>query len=270
MRVSTADLHMATLRGSTTASSIERGQHPRTQDTRLSRGFRRCIWWWRCSLIAFPNPNSNWNPNPNGADWNWNWNQVLLNYTDGQRLRLEWRTWHMRLTGSSCCAAVAATVAVAVSVPPACCLPCCRCCYCCWSACLAVIVVLINELDGSLRNQLVCSLAFVSSRLAFKICCSTWAWISSWYLGACIAYRVSCISQTIFALWLPSLLAATASRPDNHNILRQLPLAVKVTWAVESSVLNVNRGNLSVARPHPQLRRSEIKYTALYWKMFYL
>lgn len=122
-------------------------------------------------------------------------------------------------------------------LPAAYCLPCCRC----WSACLAVIVVLINELDGSLRNQLVCSLAFVSSRLAFKICCSTWAWISSWYLGACIAYRVSCISQTIFALWLPSLLAATASRPDNHNILRQLPLAGKVTRAVESSVLNVNR-----------------------------
>lgn len=136
-------------------------------------------------------------------------------------------------------------------LPAAYCLPCCRCCYCCWSACLAVIVVLINELDGSLRNQLVCSLAFVSSRLAFKICCSTWARISSWYLGACIAYRVSCISrgcqQTIFALWLPSLLAPTASRPDTHYILRQLPLAGKVTRVECAECKQI------VARPHLRL-----------------
>lgn len=114
-----------------------------------------------------------------------------------------------------------------------------------------MIVVLINELDGSLRNQLVCSLAFVSSRLAFKICCSTWARISSWYLGACIAYRVSRILY-LLGLAADNICFMTAFFISSNCFSPRYPLHSQATAPgrqgqssrVESSVLNVNRASL--------------------------
>lgn len=186
---------MAAQRGSTTASSIKRGQHPRTQD-HFQEDFGVASG---DGVVASELKSKS------------KWCRLKLKSSSSQLHRQRDRETDRRKETLARVAHLTHAInwlellcrcgshggGGSVSVPPACPATAAAVATAGPPGCLAVIVVLINELDGSLRNQLVCSLAFVSSRLAIQdllLHLSLDFILVSWRL-----YRVSCILYLVAA-----------------------------------------------------------------------